>query len=607
MYNVVKSWLLPALFFFTLCANSSWANSNESHQLAASEEQRNHIAAKKQWHSLLHLKGLHPAITDPAFLLSSSNFSPREELNALIAFYNASPKTALCRFPARLFWLHKQLNISPHQLNFDACPELGKYIDHVPFDGVEIVFASEVLSSASSMMGHVFLKAKGNNYRGTSVSHALSFFTEYTTINPFSIIYNGLVKGMPGFFIVRPYEKELSRYLNTEGRNVFEYSLALDSDEKALLQLHMWELKGIDITYLFQSYNCATLTLYLLGVVKPEIKAEETLFVTPADVVKAAAQVSLIEQSKVNLANEWAVAALELQLGNERATELKQTVSLLKNDKNVNLASFSSIELEYVKRLIAIEQKKTPSEAYSYGAIDNIEREGEQFQLNRKTAKNPLDTTQDSALSVGLERFNQSDRAVFSFLPASHYLRTFEPQFFSESELQIAETELSVNMQTGNVRLDRFTLYAFKSYVPSTQSVSNLSGTLFIGYKQQFDDALNDKGFFTVEAGVGKSIRLHRDVISYGIVQAGLGTRLNEDIIYGNLNTGVLFNLAWQSSFRLEATFSVSDRLEKPLTQYLAEFAIQKNRNNGIYLRVERFNTDVVEETRARVGLDWYF
>lgn len=602
MNYVVKSWLLPAFFFLALLAGNSSAESVE-----AAETMRERIASKPQWHALLHVKGQESAISDPKFTLSAPHFSPRAELDALIAYVNASESEATCRFPARVYWLKKQLNNSTKHLDVSECAELNKYINHVPFDSVEIIFASEVLSSASSMMGHVFLKAKGENYRGNEVSHALSFFTEYDTFNPFSIIYNGLVKGMPGFFIVRPYEKELVRYLNTEGRNVFEYTLSLDEDARQLLQLHLWELKDIDITYLFQSYNCATLTLYLLGIVQPEIKVEETLFVTPADVVKAAAKVQLIAQSKVNLANEWAVAALELQLGTRKVNRLKRMLSEGKSTDYGQFEALTPLELEYVKRLIAIEQKMTPSDSYKYDDFDKLLDRHEQFQLNRKTAKNPLDTVQDSALSIGVERFNQSERAVLSFLPASHYLRTSEPQFFNESELRIAETQLSVNTQSGNVRLDRFTLYAFESYMPSTQSLPRWSGTLFIGYQQAFDDALNDEGFFSLEGGLGKSLRLHRDVIGYGTAEAGFGTRLSEDIVYGRLNAGLFVNLAWQSSLRFEASVTVSDRVRKPLNHFVAELSAQPNNEYGVYVRLEHFDSSVNKEVRARAGFDWYF
>jgi hypothetical protein len=83
----------------------------------------------------------------------------------------------------------------------------------MPFDNISLIFASEVLSSSSSMMRHSFLSVSGKNNRGDEVAHSLSFFSEIATFYPIKLIYDGTIGGMDGFLMVRPFERDYQRYL----------------------------------------------------------------------------------------------------------------------------------------------------------------------------------------------------------------------------------------------------------------------------------------------------------------------------------------------------------------------------------------------------------
>lgn len=163
--SILKSWLLPALFFLvSLPTAAADAKSIFTRALEVG------LAENETWHSLLHLKGATPQITDDTFLLSGKNFSVQNELRETINFFVDNPEQAKCRFPARLLFLNKHLTLSGLDLNSSPlCPELTRYQQYVPFDEVNLIFASEVLSSASSMMGHTFLNITGKNVNETQV------------------------------------------------------------------------------------------------------------------------------------------------------------------------------------------------------------------------------------------------------------------------------------------------------------------------------------------------------------------------------------------------------------------------------------------------------
>ncbi len=596
------SWLLPALFFSSACADAFAFDSTQ-----VNPKQRALLAQSPHWHALLHMKAGAPMINDPQFLLSSDQFSPAEELSKTIALFQSEPRDAACRFPARLFWLSQQFSQPLTSDAFAHCTELTDYLKHVPFDQVSLVFTSEVLSSASSMMGHVFIKAGGVNYRSNKVEHAVSFFTEYQTVNPIKIIADGLWRGMSGFFIVRPYEKERSRYLIEEERNVFEYSLQLNADEKRLMQFHMWELKDRDIRYLFQNYNCATLTLYVLGVARPEIKSSEALFVSPADVVKAASSADMIDGANVNLANEWAISALELQLGLARTEQLKQLLLTAEVTDSLTTQILSELDVEYMQRLTRHAKFSETIKHKVKTHVQSLGDKGNGLILNSNVTKNPLTTIQDSVFSVRVDNTLRGRELNFSFLPASHYLRTTNPQFFSDSQLNIGQFDLTYNVDEEELRLNQLTLYSYQSYVPTTETLPRTSSALFMGYKQHMSDDFEQTGLLTFEGGWGKSYRLDRDIIVYGLGHAGGATRWSDGLWLAKLSTGMIVNLAWQSKLRVHSEVQWTTKTENSLKTLEFELSNQLSPAFGIFFNSKRLSTNGRREWHSSLGVDWYF
>ena len=603
----LKSWLTLALFFLPLI-HSYAADSQLSIDKAAQLKLANH----KKWQSLLHLKNDRPQITDPKFLLTSGNFSLEAEMNETIKLIHANSSQAACRFPARYLFLSQYLDLNSNELTLTLdCPEFKKYQDFVPFDEVKLIFASEVLSSASSMMGHTFLNVSGTNSNLNTVSHSISFFTEFDTLNPFKLIYEGIIGGMKGFFIVRPYSVDLAQYSNKEGRNIWSYNLDLTVSDRQLIKYHIWELKNIDIHYLFQNYNCATLTLYILSIADAKLRNEENLYVSPVDVVKAAEKNGLITGKVVTLANDWALNMLYQEMNSSLVDIVESHVF-----QNTRLA-FSSLDLqsrllaqEYLSLLINKPEIKQHIGDKRYVELAALVSKFDSSQLvfDLTRYKDPVKSPQDTIIGANASYFSGQTNLNLTFLPASHHLYGDNRQFFAESELKIGETALRLDLKKQKISLQSLTLYSVKSYIPSTKNIPQLSGSFFMGYRHQLNDNLNEKAVLELSGSFGKTFRLHRDIMVYAMFGLGMAANPKQAFLYFEPHIGTIINIVGDTKAIIEHRVSLgqfdSDALKHTSSLTYAWYGINNTTVNF------SFKSDAIEDLRKNtisLGVDYHF
>lgn len=565
-----------------------------------------------KWLALLHLKNNHPQITDPRFILSSHNFSPKNELDETLALIFSDASTAKCRFPARYYLLNHFLNFdSQQEADKSDCADLLRYKKYVPFDEINLIYASEVLASASSMMGHSYLNAKGLNLNQTPVSHSISFFTEFDSFNPAVLIYDGLISGMNGFFIVRPHEQDLHRYSQVEGRNVWSYSLDIDDFDRMLIKLHIWELKDVEIAYLFQSYNCATLTLNILSIANPALPNEDILFVSPLDVVKAADKYGMIKKIGVELSDDWALKMLEQEVEPQLGQDIE---SLVFEGKHLSFDGIDPkpkrIAVEYLSHLITNEAVKENLSEQQLSVLSDIvdSHLDDSLDFDLSQFKNPLATKQDSIVTTSFV-VNQDDTAIdFSFLPASHYLYGDNRQYFSESELKIGEITLRAQTQSNNIKLQSFTLYSFRSMAPSSRILPKYSGGFYMGYRQILDRSLDETGFFDLSGSIGKSARIHKDILLFSNLELGLAANTSDAFVYATPSVGAIVNVVGDSKI----VFEYKLRSGQPDSNYISHSVSTEYAWFGIEdwtLRVGHsyLKTDTTHRNEVQLGLSWHF
>jgi len=229
------------------------------------------LGAEPRWHALLQLKNGKPRILDRGFLISADSFSPERELRKTLDFFSETSETQ-CRFPARKKYLERELKVSFPEF---PCPDFELFLEKAPADDISLIYTSENLASASSMMGHIMLKTSGVNEDGIPVEHGVSFFTDLNTFNVPLLMWRAMVSGKKGFFRVTPFSEQRELYLEEEQRNIWEFHLSLDAEDKGFIQAYLWELRQTDLPYFFQKYNCATLTQLILSIIEPELLTKE--------------------------------------------------------------------------------------------------------------------------------------------------------------------------------------------------------------------------------------------------------------------------------------------------------------------------------------------
>ncbi|WP_161569517.1 lipoprotein N-acyltransferase Lnb domain-containing protein [Veronia nyctiphanis] len=425
----------------------------------------------------------------------------------------------------------------------DCDERFSKYIDHVPFDRLELVFASEVFSSSSSMMGHIFLKTSGKNYRNVPVSHSLAYFTEITTLNPITLIAESLVTGMPGFFTVRPFEKDRHQYVDIEERNLWQFTLSAEAESIELIRLHLWELKDTDLVYYFQSFNCATLTLELLALIKPDVLDERRLFVSPLDVVKAARDTGLINTTNVIAADKWLRYVLDDQLSSTEKQQVDDAIA----DRGI-VASLSPLQKQYFS---LIDER---AEVVLQG----------NFVFDLSKYKHPAKTPQDSVFSVGLSSSDGQVALISRFLAAGHSLSSDNRQYLHESELVMGNIVVETSFEDAETKLREFALYSVRTLPPSTQIDPSWSGELYLGYRPSFDSSLSSRSQGELSFGFGKTLSFHKDLRIFSLVGGGLGSDFNDTNLFGSIKVGVIADLILDSKFVSELEWASHKLADSP-------------------------------------------
>lgn len=502
------------------------------------------LAAHPQWLALLHTHEGAPLVRDPAFLLSLPDFSPATELRATLALLQGpDAEAAACRFPARALWLQARGALPVRSLGH--CTELQEFRQRAPMTQLSLVFASETLSQPSSMMGHVFLKLSGRVADGSEREHALSFYTEPVTWNVPKLFYDSLIKGMPGYFTLAPYREQVENYVERESRNLWEYPLRLDAEQRTLVQAHLIELKPVAFTYYFQRYNCATLVKQVLAVAEPQVLQQRDLWTTPKDVVRAAQSAELLDGALALSAPRWTLHILDGSLRADEVVALKRDVATgvlpapMPDDAARGFLRLKAAAAYNHQLLRVGERPQAAWLAYQRQVDARLGQAEEALELQSDARLNPLAAPPDAQAAVGWQRRAGRDSLVVEFLPTSHRLEDRNDMYFSESALRLFDLALAQSLDGRGARVERATVYAVESLLPRDRFAGGWSGRFKLGYEPQWGTTLQSQGAFVVEGGLGLTTRWARDIDAFAIAGAGVGVR-RKAYAYANPTLGLI-------------------------------------------------------------------
>jgi hypothetical protein len=235
------------------------------------------------------------------FLARNGKRDPAAELEATLAgFLDEAPHAeeldaARCRFPARLAFLSARLGIDPALLPPRPCPKLEAFLERVRPRGVTLVFSSYYLNNPASAFGHTLLRLDrtGQARAGKDaelLDYGVDFSATVTTSNALLYAFQGLFGLFHGEFKHYAYYYKVRQYGDYESRDLFEYELALDPAEVALLTAHIWELGGTWFRYWYLDENCSYQVLTALEAAAPRLELVRHVgraVVLPSDTVQA--------------------------------------------------------------------------------------------------------------------------------------------------------------------------------------------------------------------------------------------------------------------------------------------------------------------------------
>ncbi len=182
-----------------------------------------------------------------------------------------------CRFPARYYWLSRQLPLPGYVLNEPQCRRLSDWalLDRVK--SVSLLLVSGYLGNPASTFGHALLKL---NTDSSDDDYGLFDLTlNYGALipeneNALRYVVRGLLGGYEAGFSDRYFYTQDLVYSHTEFRDIWDYRLNLSNHQRTLLILHIWEIIGRKFVYYFLTRNCAFRLAELVDLVVDDLIIE---------------------------------------------------------------------------------------------------------------------------------------------------------------------------------------------------------------------------------------------------------------------------------------------------------------------------------------------
>lgn len=508
-------------------------------QTIISDSLKKDISKSHKWKALLHVRDNKANINNETFLLSFNDFSLSNELMETIK--NFDEGKFICKYPARyLFLKNKIKNNSFKEFN---CPRLNNYIFQTNPKDLDLIFTAENVSSPSSMMGHIFFKLNSKKKNGSVKTNAVSFFTLIDTYNFPLLITRSTITGMKGYFILNPYKTQAYRYLYEENRSIWEYKLNLNEEDKKLILYHFWELKDIDIKYLFTGFNCATMVDDILSLTNKNYM-KNALWITPKDVIKNAKRNKLISSVKMIPSIQWELSMLEENIENKKLELLldilnKKDFKELKNFKYSIDEKQEKLEkhfiLTYAKYMYLNKDTLSIDE---YLKIKNMIKEKKQYLIDIKDYKNPLNTYDDSQVNMYYGKTKNEKFVGFSFLAASNTIYDDNREYFSENSLEIGKIDFRINSE--KLYLNSLDIYNMKLLIPWSNITKTLSKEFKLNYEKQKKEDFSDINVLNISGALGLTNKLHNDVYFYNLLKLGSGINFKNPFVYSSFETGLI-------------------------------------------------------------------
>ncbi|PHR55124.1 MAG: hypothetical protein COA44_11375 [Arcobacter sp.] len=298
------------------------------------------LSQSRYWHILLHMPQDQSEIDDKAFFLSpNGQTNAKEELEATItALYNETKfddNATACKFPARKWWLSKELNLQ--DLPSVKCKGFDTLMKKVDPQSASLIFPSAYINSPASMFGHTFIRID-SSYKSKMLSYAINYAANANTETENGLVFaiKGLIGGYYGTYSLLPYYEKIKEYRDSEERDIWEYDLDLNPQELQQMMRHTWEIHDTYSWYYFFTENCSYNMLWLIESAKPSVHLREyfNFQVIPPETIHVAVKEGLITTRHYRPARRSKLLAYEKHLSQD---EIQKVFDLTNNKENIQV------------------------------------------------------------------------------------------------------------------------------------------------------------------------------------------------------------------------------------------------------------------------------
>ncbi len=586
------------------------------------------LSQNTTWLKLLHYdKKLKKStiISDDFFLSPKGKISPKSELISTLEAYFEKEKTdknATCRFPARYYWLSTQINLPNYQMIESSCKKLSNWSMLKDTTSISLIYVSGYLGNPASTFGHSFLKL--NTDKSDEDSSLFDLSISYGALVPDNeaapvYIFKGLTGGYEAGFSDKYYYTQDLVYSNTEFRDIWDYKINLNLDDKKLLLLHIWEIIGKKFQYFFLNKNCAYEVSRLLELVIDEpIIHHSNYWYAPVETCHSLRDIDFIRKIKGStpLINTIRYVpsqqrVIYSQYNNLSLKEKHIVFDMIKN-------KFDYIPLQYINLLEdeKIEIIDFVLSYYKYMLVKNVNDDViilhknkillQRLQLPVKKYKrapilargSPDFDNRPISLSL-LFSFNNNDYYP-SIRVAPFSIESIGQNTLSGNELKVLDTTIGINSKQDNLFIDRIDFIKVRNFntlqLPFDKE-SQLSWQMNIS-AEYLNNKKRDYDFF-IDTSFGKAWRINEMVMLYNMIN------ISEHVIYPHVrlepNIGIHLDL-----YKLKVMFFAGLETDLKIDSFQKRLELEGSYK---FLKDTAFSFKYIKNKREKVlfGLQWFF
>ena len=493
------------------------------------------LSERPGWLALLHYKGsvfsghVHSQADDDAFFLHAEGATDaaaelRADIRGFFAPYG--PDHAQCLFPARWWWLKKQLSIPD---SFDVhCPLLDEFMRRISSDRLYLVFPSMYLNNPGSTFGHTFLRFDDAD-GAELLSQTLNYSARVSDDEGFiSYVGKGLLGGYQGYFRARPYFEMVQEYSNIDNRDIWQYRLDFSAEEIRQLVRHVWEVKGVAFDYYFLRENCSYRLLALLDVVRPTMALTGAgrfpVYAIPVDTVRALDEAGLIigREFRPSLATlidsgagklgddyhlvEQLLTTGYVSAGEGAADEGRQTIRAVLDAEDDIAIRREVLDTSYF--ILQFDKQASSARAQDILAVLNTLPADTEEENDRYSERvSPEKGHASARVATGYGEQNGAAYIDLRFRPAFHDLLDARPGFIDGASINVLSGQAKWFEQENDLHLENFSLVNVTSLSPISRWRIPLSWQFDFRFDRARLSAAESVTNFTAAGAAGISVR----------------------------------------------------------------------------------------------------